>query len=860
MRKVRKKKKNKKPKPQPTKIQHQQTIADTLGWRQWAKSALAQCSGYYSEKVIYYPFKPAANVSNSPIDIRADQTEYAQKGQTVLQGNVVVTQPERQVQADKAYLNRNPKTGKFQTIDGVGNVYLREPGRLVKGSKAHINLANKTWSIDDPIYRMVMDKNFYPDKKTGQDRYRIYGLSGWGHAQQAYKEQPGVIIIKNGTYSTCPPLKSDWKLKASKVKLNRNTGRGEAFNTLFYIKDFPIFYTPYANFPINNQRKTGFLFPSFEHSSDSGADVSIPFYWNIAPNYDATFTPHYLQKRGAKLDGIFRYMLGTPASTGQISASWLPDDREFSDFKKRSNNRYRNSSSAAIQQSLRDLDDESTSRTFFAVKNKTQFNEHFNGSLNYAHVSDDYYPQDFGNSAASSETNQLTQQAQLDFTSQHWNIGANVQGYQTLHPLNEATVSNSYSRLPEITANGNYHNLPGGLDFAVNSGYTYFTMDKNPGQATSSVTGSRFYIDPTLSLPLKWGQAAYFTPKVQLAAAAYDLNNPAQGNPSNPGYAVPIIDVDTGLYFDRDVKLPITGTKYTQTLEPRLFYLYAPDVKQNDIPVFDSGIQTFDYDQLFATNRFSGHDRIGDANQLTLALTSRLVDPYTGRDKISASIGQIFYFRNRDVSLCAAGAQCDGLDITARRTDGTSDTSVTSPIAAALSYNIYSDWYANTTGAWNPETGTLNNAYLNLQYKRDERHIVNVGYSYLRDGDIFQEPNGRTAPDGSSKNNLDQFNFAFAWPVWHNWSAVGQWNYNFSHDYVINQFLGLQYDNCCWAVRVVGSRYYSNLDERSKPEFDSSVYVQVLFKGIGAVGTGSPGQLLTSAIDGYEDPFAYTYF
>ena len=826
--------------------------AQKLGW---VSTPQEPCDGYYIETPIDYPFTVTKDPNKSPIDIQSTKTRYAQKGTSLLQGNVIVTQVNKQLVTDKAYLIRDPKTGKINVIHALGGVDLRQPGGLLYGSEATVTLDNKTWHITNPVYRFVMDKQYKPHIITTDQPYEVKALSGWGSAQQAYKDEQGIVNIHNGTFSTCSPERTFWQLKANTMKLNRQSGRGTAYNSILYIKGLPVFYTPYANFPIDKRRQTGFLYPSFNFSSVDGLDVALPFYWNIAPNYDATLTTHFVERRGARFDGQFRYLLGLPNSTGTISGILLPYDREFAQFKRDASNEF-DQSVPANRDNLNTLENASNTRGYIHWDNTTRWDTHWRSQFNYNYASDDYFPQDFAINTSGITNQQLQQQINTTYSSLHWHLLANIENYQTLHPINQAPVANAYTRLPQLNAVATYPAVLPHVDFDVKSDFTNFLIDPNPGMTQQPVNGLRYNIDPKLSFPWHWGQAAYIKPTAQFDVTTYALNDSGSLSP-NPTVALPLLDVDAGLFFDRNTTLPILNKSYTQTLEPRLFYLYVPYKNQDNIPIFDTSVRTFDASQLYATNRFTGLDRIGDANQVSFSLTSRLLDQQTGREKAALIVGQILYFRDRQVQLCSNGSDsCDTLEPDARRSDGTSSTDTFSPLIGQLDYHLTDDLTTNIATAWSPENGRVTSGTLDLQYKPDMQHIINLGYTFLRDGDVYPVPAGQPSlPTGDSRNNLSQADISLTWPIWGGWSALGRFNYNISHDYAQDYFYGVQYDSHCWAIRAIGSRYFYNFNNFATPQFRQEYYLQFLFKGIGAVGSADPNSLLRQGIYGYQDPF-----
>lgn len=824
-------------------------IADYIGWIN--KQIPTQvCQGYYHEPNLYYKQTYVGSENDAPIHISADQSEFQQMGQSTLTGSVVVTQPNRRIESDLAYLNRNPETQKIDSVDVYGKVVLREPGNLIIGDKGHFNLLDKSGNLNDVIYRISSEKVIEPVTSQGNPigtDIKLDSLNAWGIADKVQRLPSGVLKVYKGTYTACPPNLSGWHLKANTLTLNKETGRGNATDASLYLGDIPLLYTPYFNFPIDDRRQTGFLYPTFGHSTVSGYDLGIPFYWNIAPNYDATITPDILTERGLQLNGVFRYL--TPSSLGNFHGSFLSHDKAFSSYQNKSVSDILGSEAvpSALQLSeLQRLYDASDDRYFVSLRDTRSYDAHWSSYLYANRASDDYYFEDFSNDQAQVTENQILNEGDVYYNSQHWHFKGQMQGYQTLHPVNQSPVANQYQKLPELVLDGSYPGLSHDLNFAVANQFDDFEINKNPGEKTTPVAGQRLYFNPDLFLAKYWTWG-YFKPDLQLTARQYDLQNQVPGDAQNISSVLPILDLDGGLIFDRQGHW--FNHPYTQTFEPRLFYLYVPYQDQNQIPLFDTSVDPFSFSQLFRTNRFTGFDRIGDANQISVAATTRFIDDATGDEKIRASIGQIYYFQKRQVNI-----DDSVLDLVTIDNEVPSNT-YSSPIAGEVDYAIAKYWHVLGDIAWDPNFAQTNNANINFQYKIDNAHILNLGYAFLRGGDAFIPSSGDMVPTNSSKNNLNQTDFSLVWPISRSWSFIGRWNYNISHSYPQTYYGGLQYDSCCWSARAIAGRQFNYLDNNNHPNFDNRVYFQIALKTLGNVGGSDPSGMLSTDIPGYFDNF-----
>jgi LPS-assembly protein len=715
----------------------------------------------------------------------------------------------------------------------------------VLGSKAHLELKPQSGHIEQVYYRIMLVNEAAINQylqPLNQETNRLNALTAWGSAKRAIEIDRYRSEYWYANYTTCAPTNPEWQIAARSIHLDKITGRGQARDAELRVEGVPILYTPYLDFPIDKRRKTGFLTPVIGYNSGSGLTLGLPFYWNIAPNYDATIQPTIITKRGLWTKALFRYL--TPFSAGAINGSVIPNDHAFRKFKENAKKNPQFNTQPSLSRLLNDSD----TRYGYGIIDHTQFNPHLSSAIDFATASDDYYYQDFGVVPEILTVNQLLQQANITYASEHWELTGAVEHYYTLHPVNKPPVTNLYGRLPEFEAQGNYPDILGGFDFTFGTQDTYFERDKNPGELITPVRGGRFLVMPGLSYPMYW-PFAYITPRVQFQATDYTLDQQIRVFKSSIQRTLPIIDFDSGLFFDRAVA--IHDHDYDQTLEPRLYYLYVPFRNQREIPVFDSGIIPFTYNSLFLNNRFSGYDRIGDTNQVSLALTSRFIDQETGLEKFSASIGRIFYFRDRRVTLCdptTVGCSDPLTGIGSAPNDESA-----SPIASTASYHFNPTWSLNGDMAYDPHFRGTDTADIYVQFKPNDRYLLNLGYNFLRNGDIIS-----TEPPGGSKNNLNQATISYAFPITEQWSTVGVFNYNMSHHYPQTYLFGLQYDSCCFALRAVGGRTFATLKPDGGARFSNAVYFQLLLKGLTDFDPNNVAGLLSSRIPGYHDPFLAT--
>ncbi len=780
-------------------------ISRLLGWVRDSHSCNI-CGGSYIDpsNIINTP-NPKA-MQDTPMKITANKPAFfTQYGMSMAQGNVTLIQPGREIIADCVTFFRDEKTSKIRDGVLVGHVVFREPGKLMVSEQSNLNFVTEEHTSENGFYRMLANT---PSGITNV----------WGRAKHAVRNAAGVLKMRKVTYSACPPDATSWHLWSDRLTLDSNTGRGEAVNAFLFIKKIPIFYAPYFSFPIDKNRKSGFLFPSIGYSKNSGYGLTLPYYFNLAPNYDATFTPNFFSNRGVLLDGLFNYL--TPRNHGNIKINYIPHDRSFVTFRDNA------ASSYPAGPALSTLQKSSSGRGLLGLQNSAAFNEHWKGSIDINYTTDDYFLQDFSSALNAINQDQLFNQAEINYTDDTWHFSGRLQEFQTLHRLNQSGNSiaeDQYKRLPQLNLGADFPNAFGGLNYQFDGELVNFMHRNNFNTAAPIVTGGRFNVAPSVSLPFNW-LGTYVTPKIQLQATGYSLHNQATNTPKNMSRFLPLISIDSGATFSRMFKL--FQNSYSQTLEPRLFYLFVPTKNQNNIPLFDTNLPALDFNQLFRANRFVGTDRIGDANQITAAVTTRLLDDY-GQEKLNASLGQIIVAHNHKVVI-----------------DGTPDpleNETLSPFVGQLQYFISSKVNATANAAWDPNYHRFNTSGVNLQYNDKTEKIVNFWYNYNLHGDSSaQKP----------KANLNRVGLSLWWKLWQNWNVLGSLDYNASYSRTQNYIAGLEYDSCCWAIRLVRTRTY--VGPNINNNYDSRNYLQFFLKGLGEYGLGTSASL-PGSISGYGD-------
>lgn len=603
--------------------------------------------------------------------------------------------------------------------------------------------------------------------------------SARGDADAIFFEGQDKKRLEHARYTTCEAGVDDWYIKASQIELNDYTESGTAKNAYVEFKGVPLLYTPWISFSFNNQRKSGLLAPTIGSTSRSGFEVLVPFYWNIAPNMDATLATRTLSKRGVQLQGEFRYL--EEDFSGIDSLEYLPSDS---------------------------LSNET--RYYANLKHQHSLGSGWSAGYSLEKVSDDQYFSELSTRIVTTSRINLPQQFNVDYVSDNWRFNALAQKFQTLDG-----ISYPYERLPQMTLIGDEYY--GDIQANLYTQLTAFDTNKN---APIKPTGTRLTAYPSVTIPLAQTYG-YLTSKFGLHHTSYSLNNIAN-NLESQQRTLPIFSLDTGLYFERDFKIASRG--YTQTLEPRLFYVYIPDRKQSDIPIFDTSESDLNFGSLFSENQFTGNDRVNNANQLSFALTSRFIEGSSGTQRLSASIGQRYYFADQKVSLPGVST----------RQNNSSD------IIAGITGQLKNSWVVDAFWQYNTDNSNTVRSSLSARYNPEPGKALNLSYSY-RSGLI------------------DQTDLSGQWPLGKGWYGIGRANYSFKESRVIETLAGLEYDAGCWQARSVIQRVST-----ATANANYALFFQLELGGLASIGANPlavikrniPGYVSTGMIpDTYQQPY-----
>jgi len=685
--------------------------------------------------------------------------------------NKVTDQPAK----DAVYLEADTGLIKRSGVSSlVGNVIIQQNDLIINAAKASFDgtdnrvIAKGNVALSNKNIQLNSDSiNYQTNAQSGElknVRYQLKNSSINGRSRHVIQKNAQTLELNDATYSSCPPSVNSWHLAAGNIKLDQHKQIGSAKNVTLKIGNTPVFYFPWLSFSLNNQRKSGFLTPSIGVTEQSGTAISTPYYFNLSPNYDATVTPSYLSKRGLKIDTEFRYL--SKYHQGIWEYEILPRDRA-------SNNKQRD---------------------YFKINHSSKISDSVRFNIKTEGVSDKNYFDDFRKSLSDTSTSALERRVEVVKVGRNWRLSAASIDYQTLD-----STDSSYSKLPEIKFNYAPKILPKQINISMDTELSNF--DKSDGP-----TGVR--LDVNIKASKKFGTDAwYFKPSVGLRHTYYNLKNNPTGNEQNR--TLPTLSLDAGLFFDRT----LGDGKLTQTLEPRLFYTYTPFRDQNDIPVFDTAKTDFSTStQLFSTNRYTGKDRIGDSNQLTVAVTSRLQNRKTGKELLQFSVGQIFHFTDRKVTLPGESIQ----------------TNAQSELAFELSGKVNDNVRLSTSSFWDPKTQKWTATETRINYKDNKNRIANVAYRSLND-------------------ELKQASASFAYPINKELSIIGRVDHDLKNNRNLETLAGIEYQNCCIKTRLVGRKYLTS----DNSTYDDAIFLQFELKGLGNLGHKA-NTVLEDKIYGYE--------
>ena len=778
------------------------------------------------------------NSNRAPVNAKADTYDYDDKKLSTLTGHVQITQGNRLVQGDIAQMDKSK-----DLVTVKSHVIIRQPNMLIAGENAQLNTDTHDLKID-------------------KVRYVLHKQHIRGTAEHTERLGNGKINMKNATYTSAPPGSNAWYLKAGKVQLDPDSGRGVARNALLAFYDLPVFYTPYINFPIDDRRQTGLLYPTISLSGDNGFDYTQPLYLNLAPNYDNILTPRIMGERGFMLSNLTRYL--QPHSTGEIGGSYL-----FNKDPVKEKNPYHDQY-----------------RWLLSWKHQQELTADWKFNIDYAKASDKNYLEDFNSQWQLASSNPLNQMISTHYYGQQdsthpWELSAKFQQYQNMsldrndpyYRLPELNFQGLWKLSPVLTANylASYTNFERAKKWRFSHTETISTRDEiykyiySDGTGMNDANGQRLYTEGDINYKIN-RPYGFFTSSVKLRSIIYDLNNLSLLEVQNqlndrsisnsaihhPSTYAPTLCTGAGLTFDRSFS---SGKgNYVQTLEPRVQYVYTPYRKDQDLnPVFDTMEPLFSYDSLWGVDRFYGYDRLGDTNHIAFGVETRTLDGQ-GMENFRFGIGQIVYLKKREVILNPTLVETNDTSNQPQALRRLQDNykSPVSPLTSQLVWKINEKWSMQQDFIYNTRYSYTDQYHLGINWHSTNHSIFNLGYRYLSQNDrAVYNHDGSVRPGLFDNGDIDTVETSFVLPVTYKWQAMGLWTYDITNSRHLERLAGLQTDTCSYRIRLVYRSYVNPTDHVEVATLKKGIFLQFVIKELGSMSSSQVDTYLKS-INGYQ--------
>lgn len=728
------------------------------------------------------------------LEVNADRLSGIGSDTVHAEGSVVATRDQQRVEADwldyfadKQRVKAGQRVRMQRDNDTLTGTTLdydlrQETGTLNAASLRHPPSPRTTSQNPDDLPFDSFSRRRVDINSTG---YRVTG-------ERIDMQGKGQYQLSGSQFTTCEPLKDDWFIKSQDLTLDNLRNEGVARHATLEFMGVPLLYSPWLDFPLHGKRKSGLLAPTVKVNSKSGFELLQPYYFNLAPNYDATLTPHLISRRGLMVGGEFRYL--QPTYNGRMAGEVLPNDNQ-----RHGDTRY-----------------------LLDMSHLQQVSPTIGAGYTLRYASDTDFFRDFGNRTTIADNNNLLRDGWVSWNSPLGQLTARAQRYQTMQDT-RALVDEPYARLPQLTWQA-ARALPYGLQAQAGAEFVQFSHARQVTAAglITRQEGKRLIFNPSLSLPLT-SSYGFFTPKLGLHYTEYDLNGGFGDGTALSGRqsrVLPLASVDTGLMFERDTQW--FGRNLTHTLEPRAYYVYIPYKDQSKLPNFDSARYDVNFAQLFTENQFAGGDRINNANQITAALTSRFIDAETGMERLRLAVGQRYYFADSKVTLTPYD---------------TLRTKTLSDFLASVGGQVNRSTWLDSLYQFNTELNKTERYQMGVRYAPQTGHAASLRYRYQRDTEV-----AGALLRGPSR----QIDIAGQWPIQKNWYVVGRQNYSLTSRQTLESLLGVEYNAGCWALRVVGQRYIKDLTSSN-----TTFYVQLELNGLGGIGS-NPLETLRQSIPGYS--------
>ncbi len=744
-------------------VADERPLAADLDWQRWSdlppelqSRVPAYCGGAYRPPEL--TVDSDEDLDDPPIHISSDSARFRVDEFLELEGDVRLRQGQFRTGGQRAYFDQ--QAGRLSL---TGDVISRGEGFLVTGTDADYDTESGVLNLNTASFLL----------HDGPIR---------GEARALTRTGPEQLRITSGVMTSCQPGNNAWSLAASRVDLDQESGFGTARNVRLQVRDVPVFYVPWMSFPLDDRRKSGFLYPSFGTSNTgSGFFLATPYYFDLAPHYDMTYTPQLIHGRGYFSELEARHL--SPWGPSELQLGFIDRDSDFAEERPERNSQ----------------------RWGLSFQNRSDWTPHWRSTIDYSVVSDEDYVSDLNQTLDLQQTTHLPREGEVRYSGDRVTFSSAVRGFQTLDPA-IGQANRPYDQLPRLRLN--VEDRLGAWRFSKESEYNYFWRDNDELEGIDAAIGSRLRSLPRVGWGVE-GLPGFARSSVTLDHTQYLLDD----GPETDRFSrsVPFFESDAGLYFDR--YFSVGGQNYSQSLEPRLYYVYSPEREQDDIPVFDSSITSFNFFQLFARDRFVGGDRVGDNNRLTTAVTTRFYDLEQGLERVRLSLGQIHNFEEQNVGLP------DGRGRSDRRTSPLAGEAVLRPLRTLT---------LRSSGQWDSrENRTLRSRSQIRFHTEDFRYLLNAAHTYDVTGELEQSDISAVVPLGSQT------------------SAIGRWVYDLENDSTAGSLAGLEYTTCCWSMQLVAQRYRTRDDG-----LDSRILFQIQLRGLGGGGTARDN--IAEEIPGFE--------
>ncbi|MCD1125924.1 LPS assembly protein LptD [Jinshanibacter sp. LJY008] len=740
-----------------------------------------------------------------PVNIESDDSQVNYPESAVFTGNVIVQQGNRLMVADQAEVNQTEQQGQaepIRTVTATGNVKYDDNMIKLSGPKAWSNLNTK----DTDLY---------------QGNYQMVGRQGRGQADtMKLREDNRYAILENGTFTSCLPDDNSWSVVGSEIIHDNEEELAEIWNARFKIGSVPVFYSPYLQLPTGNKRRSGFLLPNAKYGNNSGFEFILPYYWNIAPNFDATITPHYIEQRGMQFQNEFRYLLAPGA--GIMEFDWLKSDDQYaSDFPNESN----------------------TDRWLFYWNHNGVMDQNWRFNIDYTKLSDSRYLSDFTSEYGSSTDGYATQKYSVGYANQNWDATIAMKKFQIFASGGNI---NAYRAEPQIDMNNYLYDIAG-FDL-----HTYGQLAKFTSENPNNPTAVRAHIEPTINYPIanNWGS---IDSEFKLMATHYEQDfsdnfyqyygTNAPDLKDSVNRVLPQYKISGKVVFDRPMD---TWQDFTQTLEPRVQYLYVPYKDQSDIYVYDSTLLQSDYTGLFRDRTYGGLDRIASANQVTTGLTTRVYDERQN-ERFNASIGQIYFFEK---------SRTGDNDYYSNKIDQNKQTG--SVVWAGDSYwKIDSNFGLRGGVQYDTRLDTFAVGNAVAEYRKDSERVVQLSYRYASKEYVSAMTTNISNGYTAYNQDISQVGGIATWPIADRWSVTGAYYYDTKLKQSADGLMGVQYNTCCWAIGVGYERKIIGWNSKGdfQSDYDNKVSFNIELRGLSGNHNLGGSKMLRNGILPYQQAF-----